>query len=336
MDLLFPPKWVFRTIFLYVWQWDSTLLIIPDWDNHRYVLIDSNIVEDDEKTFNIAEILKGKLKEWELTFINTHPHTDHLKGIKQIHESLSIWEVWHSWHIPHKDSDEEYKNMMDVIAEIWTDNEFYLKWTNESNFIHKDISEDTKIEKKLGDVDFQVFSPAQYVIDDIESETEDDRRKRIHEQCGVLKFMYEGKSIMITWDSDKASWKEYITDYYIEHLQADILHASHHGSRSFFKDGQDDEDVYVEHLVKIAPSYLVVSSPKNSKFEHPHTDAMEIYSKHIEKENIYILWQEEKNLVVDINLGGDMNLEYIDFEEVDKCQWNITNIINPPKPWKSF
>ena len=340
LDILNPKKWVFRTIFLYVWQWESTLMIMPDWENHKYVLIDSNTIEDDKKAIDISEILKWNIWENDLIFINTHPHKDHLKWIDKIHENLGIWEIWHSWHIPHKDNKVEYEKMKEIIDDIWEDREFYLKWSNDINHIHSDKEEDSKIEKRIWDVDFQVFSPAQYVSDEIEDETEDIRRKRIHEQCGVIKFTYKDRSILITWDSDKEAWKEYITEYYKDVLQSDILSASHHWSRSFFKNWDDDEDIFEEH---INPTYLIISAPKESKFEHPHSDALEIYEKYIEEKNIYNLWDEEKSLVIDIDSAWEIKTEYHDFavgtnnDSKKECIKNTTIIWNnPPKPWLSI
>lgn len=340
-NIFSPEKWVFRTIFLYVWQWESTLMIIPDGESHKYVLIDSNIIEDDNAAIDISDVLSWQIAKNELIFINTHPHKDHLKWIDKIHENLWVWEIWHSWHTPHKDNKEEYEKMKNVIDDIWEDNEYYLKWSNEKNNIHSNIEEDSKIEKRIWDVDFQVFSPAQYVIDDIEEETEETRRNRIHEQCWVIKFTYKDKSILITWDSDKKAWKEHITEYYKDVLQSDILSAAHHGSRSFFKDWEDDEDIFEEHLEKINPTYLVISAPKESEFEHPHSDALEIYERYVEKKNIYNLWDKEKSLVIDIDSTWIIKIEYLDIKgnTDNNKKESVKNTViiwnNPPKPWLS-
>jgi competence protein ComEC len=84
------------------------------------------------------------------------------------------------------------------------------------NKIRTSNSASDEIIKKLGLIDYQVLSPAEYLCDDIAGEDSDARDKRIHEQCGVIKFTYgkEAKSILITGDSDKEAWKEHITDYH--------------------------------------------------------------------------------------------------------------------------
>lgn len=312
-NILVPPIGTFRTIFLYVGQWDATLLIVPDWDNHKYVLIDSN--KDEENGINVWEFLKWKIPEGELIFINTHPHKDHLDWIKEVYEAVKVWEVWHSWHVPHKDSREAYNDLLTIIEDIGTDKEFYLKGTSDLNTIHEDKEETSKVIKKIWDVDFQVFSPAQYVINDIDEETEEQRRARIHEQCGVIKFLYKDKYILFTWDSDKAAWKNHITEYYKDVLKSDILSASHHGSRSFFKDSEEDEDIFEEHIKIIAPEYVIISAPKKSKHDHPHKDAVEIYEKYTEKDKIINLWDFEQSYVIDIDSNGTILTSYYDYED---------------------
>jgi len=38
-DLILPPVRVFRAVFLYVGQGEATLLVVPDGDHHRIVLV---------------------------------------------------------------------------------------------------------------------------------------------------------------------------------------------------------------------------------------------------------------------------------------------------------
>lgn len=314
MSNIFKPQvGTFRTVFLYVGQGDATLMMIPNGENHKYVLIDSN---KDEKNngIDIVKFLNDKIPSGELIFINTHPHKDHLKGIDEIHKEVTIGEIWHSGHLPHKDSREEYDKMRDIISEIGSENEYYLRGSKENNVVHTDKKETSKVEKKIGEVDFQVFSPAKYVCEEIDNEDPETKRKQIHEQCGVIKFIYKEKSILITGDSDKEAWTEHITTYYNDYLNANVLSASHHGSRSFLKNDEDDKNPFTDHIKKINPEYLVISAPKKSAFDHPHNDAIEIYKKYISKECIYNLGEKEKSLIVDIDSNGILNIEWDDLD----------------------
>jgi len=103
---------------------------------------------------------------------------------------------------------------------------------------------------------------------------------------------------------------EHITDYHKDKLPADVLSAVHHGSRTFFKENEDD-NVYKEHIEEISPSHLVVSAPKQSESPHghPHDDAMDLYKKHLDEENIYHLGKNRECVVVDIDSDGNIEVK---------------------------
>ncbi|MFA5652320.1 MAG: competence protein ComEC [Candidatus Paceibacterota bacterium] len=313
-DIFFPDKGIFRTIFLYVGQGESTLMIIPDGDSHRYLLVDSNYKKDDESIEDIPSIFK-EINKSDIIFVNTHPHKDHIAGVKEIKDYIG--EVWHSGHMPGKDHEDAFKELNEVIKKVGEPNVFYLRGSNDKNVLHIDKEEKSKTDRKVGDVDFQVLSPAKYICEEIDDETPDQRAKRIHEQCGVIKFIYKDKSILLTGDSDKTAWKEHITDYYKDDLKSDVLSASHHGSFSFFKDKEnEDDDVYLDHMDNIKPDYLIISAPKqeDSPHDHPDDEALELYGDYVSKENTYHLGEDEKSIILDIDSEGGINI-YKDGEE---------------------
>lgn len=312
-DKLIPDVGVFRIAFLYVGQGESTLLVIPDGDGFKYILIDNNV---DKKNggIDVKKMLGDLIDDNdELIFINTHPHNDHLKGIEDIHNEVNIAEVWHSGHKPGKDHDDAYQEMQNVIKDIGSENEFVLFGTNDENKIRENDKE-TEVEKKLGEIDYIVLSPAEYVQDEVDGEDAQGRYNRIHERCAVMKFYYGSsvKSIMITGDSDKKAWKDHITDYHEDKLACDILSASHHGSRTFFKENEDDEDVYEKHIDEMDPEHLIISAPKQSesKHDHPHDDALDLYKKHVEEDNIYHLGANRECIIVDIDSDGTMEIKF--------------------------
>lgn len=313
-EILIPDIGVLRVTFLYVGQGEATLLTIPDGDDFKYVLIDTN---NDKKNggIDLAKLLKDLLGDSEeLIFINTHPHNDHLKGLKAIHEEITIKEVWHSGHNPGKDHNDAYKEMKDVLKDIGTENEYVLFGTNDNNKI-RESDKETEVEKKLGDIDYVVLSPAEYVQDDVDGEDAEGRYNRIHERCAVIKLTYGGKNakhVLITGDADKTAWQEHITDYHKDKLSSDVLSASHHGSRTFFMIDEDDEDVYEGHIEKIAPSHLVISAPKQSESQHghPHDDALKLYKKYVDEENIYHLGKNRECVILDITNDGNLEIKF--------------------------
>ncbi len=305
---------IFRSVFLYTGQGESTLLVIPTGPavtDYMYVLVDS----DRDKEPNEIDLIvmfkdlfkiSGKLS----IFINTHPHNDHIGGIKDIYDEIGFSEVWHSNHKPGGEHKKKYKDFQYVLSKVGKNNEYFLLGSNAQNKIRK--SNDEEVIKKLGQIDYQVLSPAEYLCEDIEDSDADERNKRIHEQCGVLKLTYgkDAKSIMITGDSDKEAWKEHITDYHKDNLPSYVLSASHHGSRTFFKDDEDDEDVYETHIENIKPFYLIISAPKqkDSPHGHPHDDAMELYKKHVDEDNILHLGVNVESVIVDIDSNGNIEV----------------------------
>lgn len=305
---------IFRIIFLYTGQGESTLLVIPTGssvNDYKYVLVDSDR-DKEPNEIDLVEMFKdlfitsGELE----VFINTHPHNDHIGGIRDVYDEIGFTEVWHSNHKPGGEHKKKFKDFQYVLDKVGKSNEYFIKGTNDLNKIRK--SNDDVIIKKLGEVDYQVLSPAEYLCEDIDDNDADERNKRIHEQCGVIKFTYgkDAKSIMITGDSDKEAWKEHITDYHKKNLPSYVLSASHHGSRTFFKDDEDDVDVYEKHIEEIKPTYLVISAPKqkDSPHGHPHGDAIELYKKHIEEDNILHLGANIESVVVDIDSDGNIDV----------------------------
>jgi beta-lactamase superfamily II metal-dependent hydrolase len=305
---------IFRTVFLYTGQGESTLLVIPNGpttNDYLYVLVDSD--RDKEKNeIDLIEMFKDLFKSaGELSvFINTHPHNDNIGGIKDVYDEIGFLEVWHANHQPGPKHKDKYEDLKYVIKKVGKKNEYFLLGTNDQNKVR--TSDDKEVIKKLGNIDYQVLSPAEYLCEDINEENQDTRDARIHEQCGVMKFTYgkEAKSIMVSGDSDKVAWKDHITDYHKDNLPSYVLSASHHGSRSFFKNGKDDKDVYETHIETIQPTYLVISAPtqEDSPHGHPHDDAMALYKKHVEEDDIFHLGSGPYSVIVDIDADGNIEL----------------------------
>ncbi len=307
---------IFRTVFLYTGQGESILMVIPTGDSvsdYMYVLVDSDRdLEPNE--IDLVSMFKDLFKSSEKlsTFINTHPHKDHMGGIKEVYDEIKFDEVWHSNHRPGGKHDSAYKDFKYVLEKVGKDNEYHLLATKKENTI--DSSDGKEKTKKLGLVDYQVLSPDEYLCDEIDEGNADERNKRIHEQCGVIKFTYgsNAKSIMITGDSDKTAWKDHITDTYKKDLPSHVLSASHHGSRTFFKNDEDDKDIYEAHIEEISPDYVIISAPKqkDSPHGHPHNDAMDLYKKHVtDEDNILHLGSQPYSVIVDIDDKGNLSVK---------------------------
>lgn len=315
-NILIPDKSkVFRTVFLYVGQGDATLLLIPEGDKYRTALIDCH---NDESNggINIVALMKdlfegtGCCLDW---FINTHPHLDHISGIKDIYDEINITQLWHSGHTPGKEYKDAYRNLEYVIKKLGKNNVFIYTGSRSDNFVGD-------FEIHLGDINYNILAPAEYVSDDIEGEAPDVRYNRIHEQCGVIRFKYgkNEKQILLTGDADYDAWTKHITDFHKDRLPSTVLSASHHGSNTFFWKSAPDENPFKQHMDIISPSYIIVSAPKQkeSKHNHPADEAMEQYRTKVGKDNLLHLGANRECVIVDIDDEGNIEI-YTDKELVD-------------------
>lgn len=299
---------IFRIVFLYVGQGDATLLVIPDGEKYKYVLIDSNQGES-SGGIDLLKLLKDLFKDEGIglnTYLNTHPHKDHISKVKDIYKQIGIKQLWHSGHKPGGDHNEAYEELDYVIKELGSGNVYVLKGSTEDNKL-----DDKTV--KLGDIAYNVLAPAEYVSDEIKDENPDERYNRIHEQCGVIRFKYgtAEKQILITGDADHDAWKNHIADYHKDRLPATVLSAAHHGSNSFFwKNSETTDEPYEAHLQRINPTYIIVSAPKTKESKHGHPDkkAMDLYRGKVGEDNVFHLGNKRECVIVDIKDDGSIEV----------------------------
>ena len=299
-DILYPTaaNILVRVAFLYVGQGASAVVFVADGDTYRVHLVDINL---DRKAggINVPPLMTDLLDGKALTaFVNTHPHDDHICGVKELSDAVDIEQVWHSDHKPSKDYGSKHGELLDLIAKVEKDH-------GKDNVL---ILLGSKTPLTCGDAEYHILAPAEYVKDDVNDEEPDKQRARIHEQCGVIKFGKDPNWILIVGDADKCAFENWITKYHKERLGAFCFAASHHGSRSFFVDEEGD-DPYMEALEAIDPRYIVVSAPtqKLSRHKHPHDDAMEIYEEAVGKENVLHTGQDHKTFFFDIYTDGGVS-----------------------------
>ncbi len=295
-DVLWPKdkNVLVRVAALYVGQGSSAIVFAAKGDSYDVLVVDINM-DKERGGIDVPRLIKDLLDGDDLyAFVNTHPHDDHTRGVLALSESVTIKNVWHSGHIPSKKYGacfyDELKKVIDTVKKAGGD-EIILEGSKSSN--------------SLGDAAYHVLSPAEYVTDEVNEEKADERYRRIHEQCAVIKFGKDETWVMIPGDADHVAFREHITEYHKERLGAFALFASHHGSRSFFRETEDDEP-YLDALDAIDPSYVVISAPKRdeSPHEHPHEDAVELYADKVGEENLFHTGEDRHCFIVDIYKDG--------------------------------
>lgn len=284
----------FKAHFLDVGQGDTSFVELP---NGQFMLIDCNQRED---VLDILKYIKGiipiKDNKYLIDYlVLTHPHKDHIRGLKNVvcDEEISIGEIWESGHRT-RDDDEEYKK--------------YVELMNRDDLNVIKVKAAPIPFREFDDIKIYIFAPSKYVTED----EKDDSRKAIHSRCMVMKIEYNDKSILFTGDSSFDCWKERIVPNYSDDsknlgenlLKSDVLSVAHHGSRTFFMEKKGDKP-YKRGIKKISPSVCVVSVGKDNEHGHPHREAMRIYGR--ESDDRYVT-KNEGTFIIDMD---DFDVQFV-------------------------
>ncbi len=294
-DVIWPqdPDVLVRVVFLYAGQGASAVVLAADGDNYKTMLVDINL---DAKNggVDVPALVADLVGDEDLgIFVNTHPHDDHLRGIKELSDKVGIGEVWHSGHVPSKKHGAAYADLEAVIKKVKRAGGTEVKLLG------------SRSAKILGEADYYVLAPAEYVADEVNEAEADERYQRIHEQCAVLKIGTGDSWVLLPGDADRDAFEQHIAEYHKERLGAKVLAASHHGSRDFFQEAEDDEP-YLDALDSIDPEYVVVSAPtqEESRHGHPHDEAMTIYGEHCTEDNVLHTGANRYCFICDIYRDG--------------------------------
>jgi beta-lactamase superfamily II metal-dependent hydrolase len=293
--LLWPDRTdiVARVALLYVGQGSSTIVFARGNGTYKTMLVDINL-DRKAQGINVPAVMLDLVGDDGLDyFVNTHPHDDHLCGLDDLDRAVLIKNVWHSGHIPSRKHGACYGQLKAVCDKVQT----------RGGGVR--VLEGSREEQRLGDARYYVLSPASYVTDEVNDEEADARYRRIHEQCAVVKFGLAPTWVMIPGDADRAAFENHITEYHKERLSAVVLAASHHASRTFFRD-DETQDPYTAALEAINPSYVTVSAPERSesRHEHPHEDALDLYRKQCGNDNVLHAGPTRSCYVCDVYADG--------------------------------
>jgi competence protein ComEC len=290
----------FEVIFVDVGEGDSTLIKLPDG---RYALVDVFRCED-HGTVDLHRLLDDRLPDGangkkRLDYlIITHAHDDHIRGLGELYDRYDVGELWLPQHGYKEAPGDQYADF-ERVEEEHPDEDTY--WPKGSRSPIRYLGENDEVTVRC-------FSPPGYITVEEELD-EDEARRLVHENCMVLKFEYQGGSVLLTGDSNLPCWQR-VQGYYegqgdennLEVLKADVLHASHHGSRTFVKNDKAD-DPWLEALEVIDPDYVLISVGKNNKHEHPHDDMMEVYRDHVGGQDV-LETQTDETIVMQVDADG--------------------------------
>ena len=286
--------------FLNVGHGDTTLV---DFDG-VYMLIDCNISSTNDAAYKYIDKTipkpqdKNAKKKLDYLVI-THPDKDHITGLDIIDENFDIGEIWGSGFRRSDDAEEcaEYDTFLELVDKITT----------------KQLSAGSN---KLS---FSVSNVEAYCLCSKSNDNDD-----VHYNSLVVKFVEGSKSIIFAGDSNCEAWKNKVVKYYKSLLDADILHASHHGSRTFFfEEGQDKDkdEPYTDGLEAISPDYTVISGcdcdDKVKEDWPPHDDAVALYEEYTSSDGGVYITGKDGNLVF------ELTDDEIDFNESASRNYDV-------------
>ncbi len=306
-----------RVVFLDVGQGDSTLVCLP---NDQYMLIDV-YRRSGEGTVDLFKVLREMLpstdgEQQRLDYlVISHAHDDHIWGIGDLADEFQIGELWVPQYGTKKQLSENYEAFEKVVDEQPDE---HRVWQKGSRTPVAELGD-------AGEVSVRCFSPPGYVEVE-ETLDEAEARKLVHENCGVYRLSYDGVSVMLAGDSNLPAW-ERIVGYYdgstdqegLDVLASQVLHASHHGSRTFVMDDKGDGP-WLQALEAIAPREIVISVGEDNKHDHPHEEMVEIYADAVGPENV-LQTREGGTFVMTVTGAGSYDLE-ADPTYADRFGWD--------------
>jgi beta-lactamase superfamily II metal-dependent hydrolase len=216
-------------------------------------------------------------------FISTHPHMDHITGLKTLKDEIGILNFW----IVRNQFTPDQAKLSDSEAEDWA---LYKKYRDSSTRELENSYVINPLEGHLNDFWNQdkitILSPNPDLVKlAIE-------KKNPNIMSYVLLIEYGTHKIILGGDAEKETWN-YIHEHYAEKIKkVTILKASHHGR---------DSGYYQPAVKDMDPNYTIVSVGKK-----PSTDASNKYRQYCEN-----VWSTRRkgNIVFTLNLDGNGTYE---------------------------
>ena len=166
--------------------------------------------------------------------IATHPHSDHIGGMKTIFDNFNVKNAYLS---PAISTTKIYERMLEAIQ-------------NSNAKAHKAFAGTEIIsENNLSAV---VVAPA--------TDNPDDYIDNLNNSSVVLKLTYGETSFLFTGDAEKAE-----EDAIRTNIKCDVLKIGHHGSRT---------STSANFLKKVEPKYAIISVGEGNEYGHPTEEVL--------------------------------------------------------------
>lgn len=229
----------------------------------RTMMVDIHHHDEHEDYEDVINYYKNNFPGEELfRFISTHPHKDHLKGIKNLFNDSSFnvvnfWDLEHSFEPPQEGNGwEDYK-------EDWNEYQRLRKLNDNSGLCVRRYWDSQKGISFWDEDGITILSPSKE-LHEAAHKNEDGTKKdsanvNVHAMPYVLLIKINDRKILLAGDAEDTCW-QYIVDNHKDAIKnVDILKAAHHGRLSGFH----------EEAVKIMnPKHIVFSIADETDQEH--------------------------------------------------------------------
>lgn len=215
--------------FLDVGQGDSEFIQLPDG---KCMLIDASVSNASDKIIDFVSA-RGYTKIDYL--VATHPHADHIGGMKAVVEHFDIGEIY----MPKVSTNTKtYENLLLAIAD-------------------KGLSIHTA---KAGTVAIQTNDLSAEFLAPIKTNYDN-----LNNYSAVLRLQYGNNVFLFMGDAENTVEKEILKNSTKSILKADVLKVGHHGSKSASG---------FEFVSAVSPKISVIEVGKDNSYHHPHDKAI--------------------------------------------------------------
>lgn len=276
-----------------------TLIVFPD---DTTMLFDCNVRREyrDDILAYLADHIplrtdpkRRRYGRWIDVFVNSHRDQDHYRGLSDLNEAFPVRSIWDSGQTGATNRDDGYEFYMRLRRSV--------RETYGHRALVVPVPSSTPIVSFGGAEVYCLCSSkefeSQQIFEPVADEVFECREPKIqHTNCLALAIHYAGRAILLTGDTDRTAWKEKIVPKFGDTrlLRTNVLVASHHGSRSFFRDDQGEETIfsfldfdYLGAIKRIRPSLTLISCGDYDSNHHPNKEALEIYEDRTAHGQVY-------------------------------------------------
>lgn len=226
--------------FIDIGQGDATLIVYEDF----HILIDGGNNRSESILLDYLE--KTGVDDLEIV-VATHPDADHIGGLPEVLEKYPVDLIIDSGEAH---SSQTYKAYLNQVEAQKAAGALYLEDDDLSFYLSDDII-------------FEII------------ETGDDNGDRNNNSV-VAKLSYGEIDFLFTGDMESQTEQKILS----RHLEAEILKAGHHGSKTSSS---------ISFLDEVQPEVVIISAGKNNSYGHPHQELLDRLNRYTDE--IYVTYE---------------------------------------------